>query len=43
MAIDTSQAEQVVRGRHYVLPRATVFARMIASFWARAEGGYWGF
>ena len=33
-----SQAEQVVRGWHYVLPRATVFTRMIASFCARAEG-----
>jgi hypothetical protein len=32
------QAEQVVRGWHYVLPRVTVFTRMIASFCARAEG-----
>jgi hypothetical protein len=33
-----SQAEQVVRGWHYILPRATVFTRMISSFCARAEG-----
>jgi TnpA family transposase len=33
-----TQAEQVVRGWHYVLPRATVFTRMISSFCVRAEG-----
>jgi hypothetical protein len=31
------QAEQVVRSWRYVLPRATVFTRMIYSFCARAE------
>jgi hypothetical protein len=33
-----SQAEQVVRSWHYILPRATVFTRMISSFCARTEG-----
>jgi TnpA family transposase len=33
-----SQAEQIVRGWRYVLPRSTVFARLIYSFCARSEG-----
>ena len=33
-----SEAEQIVRGWRYALPRKTVFARMIDSFCARAEG-----
>jgi hypothetical protein len=33
-----SQAEQIVRDWRYVLPRAAVFARMVYSFCARAEG-----
>jgi hypothetical protein len=33
-----SQAEQIVRGWRYVLPRATVFARLVYSFCTRAEG-----
>jgi hypothetical protein len=33
-----SQAEEVMRSWCYVLPRATVFSRMISSFCARAEG-----
>jgi TnpA family transposase len=32
-----SQAEQLVRSWRYVLPRATVFTRMVSSFCARAE------
>jgi TnpA family transposase len=32
------QAEQLVRSWRYVLPRATVFSRMVYSFCARAEG-----
>ncbi len=33
-----AEAERIVRGWRYTLPRKTVFARMIDSFCARAEG-----
>jgi Domain of unknown function (DUF4158) len=37
-AVVASQAEQIVRGWRYVLPRSAVFARLIYSFCARSEG-----